>query len=309
LWEQFNYIFWKQVTLPIKARLNGCKLLFCADYFVPYFHLGFKSIPVFFDAFFWEYPAHYNKYWLWVFNTIGIGAAKKSSAIVTNLTDLSYNLILGNLGTNISVKVSQEKPFKVYGGDFDTNSIWDAISSNYWGEVEYPVHAFDDLRRQLPSLRKKFQTFSAFSNAKISDILTESDIKNSMIRKAANAQSLVLINQGNFKFTWVALPQEAQWAPVNDILFLDINADGLEDLITVGNDYGIESFTGQYDASYGSVLLNIGKGHFKNIPSNKSGLWILGDAKSIIPIDFKGKKKKIIIARNNQELQFYSIIK
>jgi glycosyltransferase involved in cell wall biosynthesis len=83
LWEQFNYIFWKQVTLPIKARLNGCKLLFCADYFVPYFHLGFKSIPVFFDAFFWEYPAHYNKYWLWLFNTLGVGAAKKSSAIVT----------------------------------------------------------------------------------------------------------------------------------------------------------------------------------------------------------------------------------
>jgi hypothetical protein len=223
--------------------------------------------------------------------------------------DGDLDLILGNLGTNISVKVSQEKPFKVYGGDFDTNSIWDAISTHYWGEVEYPVHAFDDLRRQLPSLRKKFQTFSAFSNARISDILSESDIKNSMLRKAANSQSLVLINQGNFKFTWVALPQEAQWAPVNDILYMDINADGLDDLITVGNDYGVESFTGQYDASYGTVLLNIGKGHFKNLPTNKSGLWILGDAKSIIPINSKGKNKKLIIARNNQELQSYSIIR
>jgi hypothetical protein len=77
----------------------------------------------------------------------------------------------------------------------------------------------------------------------------------------------------------------------------------------VGNDYGVESFTGQYDASYGTVLLNIGKGHFKNIPSNKSGLWILGDAKSIIPINSKGKNKKLIIARNNQELQSYSIIR
>jgi hypothetical protein len=57
------------------------------------------------------------------------------------------------------------------------------------------------------------------------------------------------------------------------------------------------------------VLLNIGKGHFKNIPSNKSGLWILGDAKSIIPINSKGKNKKLIIARNNQELQFFSIKK
>jgi glycosyltransferase involved in cell wall biosynthesis len=83
LWEQVNYIFWKQVTLPIKALLNGCKLVFCTDYFVPYMHLGFTTVPVFHDAFFWEYPAHYNKYWLWFFNTVGISAAKKSSAIVT----------------------------------------------------------------------------------------------------------------------------------------------------------------------------------------------------------------------------------
>ena len=83
LWEQFHYIFWKQVTLPVKAWLNGCKLVFCTDYFVPYARFGFTTIPVFHDAFFWEYPAHYNKYWLWFFNTLGIGAAKKSSAIVT----------------------------------------------------------------------------------------------------------------------------------------------------------------------------------------------------------------------------------
>ncbi len=83
LWEQFHYIFWKQVTLPIKAWLNGCKLVFCTDYFVPYTRLGFTTVPVFHDAFFWEYPAHYNKYWLWFFNTLGVGAAKKASAIVT----------------------------------------------------------------------------------------------------------------------------------------------------------------------------------------------------------------------------------
>jgi glycosyltransferase involved in cell wall biosynthesis len=83
LWEQLNYLIWKQVTLPIKALLNGCSLVFCTDYFVPYLQLGFTTVPVFHDAFIWEYPAHYNKYWLWFFNTLGVGAAKKSSAIVT----------------------------------------------------------------------------------------------------------------------------------------------------------------------------------------------------------------------------------
>lgn len=223
--------------------------------------------------------------------------------------DGDLDLILGNLGTNISVKISQEKPFKVYGGDFDNNSKWDAIATNYWGGVEYPVHSFDDLRRQMPHLRNNFQTFTAFSNANISNILSESNIKQAIVKKAVNTQSVVLLNQGNFKFTMVVLPQEAQWAPINDILVTDTNADGLADLITIGNDYGIESFTGQYDASFGTVLVNIGKGNFRNMPSNKSGLWILGDSKSIIPINSDSKNKKIVIARNNQVLQFYSVVR
>jgi glycosyltransferase involved in cell wall biosynthesis len=83
LWEQVNYIFWKQITLPIKAWLTGCSLVFCTDYFVPYMHLGFTTVPVFHDAFIWEYPSHYNKYWLGLFKTFGLSAAKKASAVVT----------------------------------------------------------------------------------------------------------------------------------------------------------------------------------------------------------------------------------
>jgi glycosyltransferase involved in cell wall biosynthesis len=83
LWEQLNYLIWKQITLPIKAWQKGCSLVFCTDYFVPYIHLGFSTVPVFHDAFFWEYPTHYNKFWLGLFNTIGVSAAEKASAIVT----------------------------------------------------------------------------------------------------------------------------------------------------------------------------------------------------------------------------------
>jgi glycosyltransferase involved in cell wall biosynthesis len=92
LWEQVNYIFWKQVTLPIKAWVNGCKLVFCTDYFVPYMHLGFTTVPVFHDAFIWEYPSHYNKYWLGLFKSFGVSAAKKASAVVT-VTSYAKNQI------------------------------------------------------------------------------------------------------------------------------------------------------------------------------------------------------------------------
>lgn len=81
--EQFRFLFWKQCQLPIIAIIKKCDIIFCSDYFVPYFHPGLVNIPVFHDAFFWEYPSHYNKYWLYLFHLLGVGAAKKSPFIVT----------------------------------------------------------------------------------------------------------------------------------------------------------------------------------------------------------------------------------
>jgi glycosyltransferase involved in cell wall biosynthesis len=80
--EQFRFIFWKQVILPVKAWSKRCDILFCTDYFVPYVHLGYKTVPVLHDAFFWEYPEHYNRYWLMLFRFLGVSAAKRSAAII-----------------------------------------------------------------------------------------------------------------------------------------------------------------------------------------------------------------------------------
>jgi len=103
LWEQLNYLIWKQITLPIKAWQKGCSLVFCTDYFVPYIHVGFTTVPVFHDAFIWEYPSHYNRYWLGLFKTFGVSAAKKASAVVT-VTSYAKNQIAKHSGidaTNI----------------------------------------------------------------------------------------------------------------------------------------------------------------------------------------------------------------
>jgi glycosyltransferase involved in cell wall biosynthesis len=81
--EQLAYLVWKQIQLPLQARQLGCSVLFCSDFMVPYFSFGIKTIPVFHDAFFWEYPQHYNKYWLAAFKKIGIAAAKKAPFLVT----------------------------------------------------------------------------------------------------------------------------------------------------------------------------------------------------------------------------------
>lgn len=83
LLEHLRYQCWKQIELPVKAWRNHCDILFCVDYFVPIVRLGFKTVEIFHDAFFFEYPGHYNKLWLKLFHNIAMPAARKCAYIIT----------------------------------------------------------------------------------------------------------------------------------------------------------------------------------------------------------------------------------
>ena len=108
--EQLSYFLWKQFVLPYQARQLGCRVLFCSDFMVPYFSLGIKTIPVFHDAFFWEYPEHYNKYWLLFFRNIGLAAAKKSAYVVAP-TQYASNQLAKYTGINPNkIQVIGEAP-------------------------------------------------------------------------------------------------------------------------------------------------------------------------------------------------------
>ena len=77
------YQWWKQVLLPIKAGFKKVDILFCCDYFAPLLTPGFKNVQVFHDAFFYEYPTHYNALWMQLFRFIAIPAAKNSAYIIS----------------------------------------------------------------------------------------------------------------------------------------------------------------------------------------------------------------------------------
>lgn len=83
LFEHVNYQLWKQFTLPLKAWFKNCDVVFCTDNFVPLIHLGYQTIPVFHDAFFFENPENYGKLWLWLYKKTALPAAKKSPFVIT----------------------------------------------------------------------------------------------------------------------------------------------------------------------------------------------------------------------------------
>ncbi|MEP6611193.1 MAG: glycosyltransferase family 1 protein [Mucilaginibacter sp.] len=81
--EHARYQLWKQLVLPFKAFFKGCDIVFCTDNCVPIIYLGYKTIPVFHDAFCFESPEAYGKLWLWLYMKTAVPAAKRSPFVIT----------------------------------------------------------------------------------------------------------------------------------------------------------------------------------------------------------------------------------
>ena len=165
--EQFSYFFWKQFLLPFKSKLLGCKVIFCSDFMVPYFSLGIKTIPVFHDALFWEYPQHYNKYWLVFFRNLGLAAAKKSAFIITPTKYTSNQLSKFTGITPSKMIVIGEAPKTITGQkkeDQVATSVHDILT------LDYILHVGTlEKRKNIPALIHAFKIVrqSGFTNLKL----------------------------------------------------------------------------------------------------------------------------------------------
>jgi hypothetical protein len=53
--------------------------------------------------------------------------------------DGDIDFVAGNLGANSKFKASIEKPFNIYGNEFDENGSYDLVLSAFEGDKNYPV--------------------------------------------------------------------------------------------------------------------------------------------------------------------------
>ncbi len=214
--------------------------------------------------------------------------------------DMDY--VIGNMGKNKKFKASKEKPFIVYGNDFDDNGSNDIVLANYYGDNVVPVRGRQCSSEQMPFIGDKFPTFEGFANATVESILPEEGLKSAIKYEVKNFQSIVLMNEeGSFKTK--KLPVQAQFAPLRDTEILDINQDGNMDIVGVGNMYPVEVETIRYDAGIGVCLLGQGNGEFKALPISESGFFAAKDARSIARV--KGTNELFIVGNNNDKLQIF----
>lgn len=213
--------------------------------------------------------------------------------------DGDLDIVAGNRGDNTFYKVSQEHPATIFAKDFDQNGSVDALPFYYFNDgKQHPRHTLDEVFAQYPSIRRKFPRYNQYSKAGLNDIFTEDELSGSLQLKTRTFKSSVFENLGNGKFKTVDLPNEAQFSETHGIIMTDVNQDGHYDILSSGNNYGVDVEMGRMDASIGSVLLGDGSLKFKHLPANESGFVIKGDSRGIYQISV-GTKTQYWILRNN----------
>ena len=218
------------------------------------------------------------------------------------------DLIGGNLGLNSELKASVKEPVEMYLNDFDNNGSLDQVICYYKNGISYPFASLDELSAQISGLEKKFPSYSDFAGKTVKEIFGKNAIDQSIVKRATMFESCVFINNGNGTFRIDKLPTLAQFSPVRDIMVSDIDKDGKQDLILVGNDYAVRPSYGRYDASYGWCLLGDTNNRYRPLMPLASGLKIVGDARKIVKIYIKGKPY-LVAAVNNGDLQVFQFLK
>jgi hypothetical protein len=214
--------------------------------------------------------------------------------------DGSPDLLIGNLGLNSQCKATENQPAELYYKDFDENGSIDPILCFYIHGKSYPYLTRDELLEQVPSKRPKFTSYDSYSNATLTDIFGENELKDAKKLEANYFKTACFINDGKGKFQEKNLPIEGQFSPIYTITTIDYDHDGKKDLLLCGNLNKTRLKFGKYDANYGLLLKGDGKGGFLTIPQKTSGLNIQGDVRTVISL-----KNTLFFGINQQNIKAY----
>ncbi len=199
--------------------------------------------------------------------------------------DGKMDLVVGNLGLNSQCKATPQQPVELYFKDFDQNGRIDPILCTYIQGKSYPYVTRDELIGQLPIMGKRYPDYKSYADATLNDIFTASELEGATRLEANHFATTLFEQTKEGKFTAKPLPLEVQTSPVHALISLDYDKDGKKDLLLCGNQLRTRLRLGQYDANFGTLLHNDGKGSFQYVPQHQSGFQLEGEIRSIVAIN------------------------
>ena len=214
--------------------------------------------------------------------------------------DGDLDLLVGNHGRNTRFSASKELPIQLFYNDFDQNGTAEGILTFRADDgKDYPYALRHNLIDQIKKLKKKYPDFNSFKDQDISQIFSEKERATALVLEANHLETTLFLNENNWNFKAIVLPQEAQLSPVYAISCHDFDADGDLDILLGGNLYKAKPEVGSYDASYGVYLENLGNNKFATTKSSQ-GFSEKGEIRDLQVID-----NQLWVFKSNDSLGVY----
>lgn len=224
------------------------------------------------------------------------------------------DIVAGNAGLNTQIAATAKHPVLLYGiknarggllpvmADYERNSDENA--------QPHPFNARDEMLDQVVTLRKKFTDYTSYANATITDLFAPDELNKSQKLDAAELRTVLFRNDGSAgkpQFVMQPLPMEAQVSPAYALAAVDVNQDGLPDLILGGNRTYNRVRLGKNDANRGQLFLNRGKGNFACVPMSQSGLLWDGDVRDLAILKAAGQPN-LLVGATGQPVRAFALL-
>lgn len=155
-----DYFRWKEFLLPDLVKKHKPDVLICLDFISPAASLPCRRLTVIHDAFFWQMPKNYSKWWRKYFTSLIRKGLKEQTEIITT-SEYSRNSLLEHLGNTFPISVVYQAPKGLKAAADPT-----FLAKNNLNNRGYFLHIGTfDKRKNLPLLVKAFAEYLNQSNA------------------------------------------------------------------------------------------------------------------------------------------------
>jgi enediyne biosynthesis protein E4 len=220
--------------------------------------------------------------------------------------DGHLDYLVGNLGKNTKYSASHEVPELIYYGDVDGSGKRNLVEAKFDRSLNclLPRRGLSCSSLAMPNLLQKVNTYHGWASSALDEIYEKARLESALKLEATTLESMVLINDGEGRFSLQALPVLAQIAPLYGIALSDFDGDGYSDAVLAQNFFPTQQETGPYDGGLGLLLRGAGSdapaGGFKEVWPRESGVIVPGDAKSLGIVDFGGEGRPDLVFGMNQ---------